>query len=477
MSLPKCKDFTDYNKYPGEENPTTDAQMQEYMDNQNQLMKAASAMMWQPSSEYDVGDIVVSPAMPANTEAVCVTAGMTDSVLEPSWTTGNNIPDGSCFWKLRYVHYTSFLATEEDAVAGTDTEKIMTPATSKYAIEKLAGLPIGHEWWTANPNIPVGCLPLFGGTFSREAYKDLWEWVQTQGSYLISEAEWQEKATANDGNVAFYSDGDGSTTFRVPAIFCWAKGANNIDEVGGYLADMLGSHTHAPKVTGGNEINARFTMNQDWGTASVARWKVDKGTEVTVMGADVSATDYTTNDITQGTIDYTGGEETRPKTITGMYLVKAFGTVSNVGNQDIADISAGLTSAETRISSAETRLTAAEVDIDAKVSSPFTACATTIGGASTTKPAVVVSSYRSGTEWYRKYSDGWIEQGGYVEGSGYNTVTINLHVAMKTTDYCAISQAVGGGKVTSGYGDASNLTTTTFSSQQHGSHRWYVCGV
>lgn len=137
MSLPKCKDFTDYNKYPGEENPTTDAQMQEYMDNQNQLMKAASAMMWQPSSEYEVGDIVISPAMPANTEAVCVTAGMTDSVLEPSWEMGNNIPDGSCFWKLRYVHYTSFLATEEEAAAGTDTEKIMTPAQTKMAINNM----------------------------------------------------------------------------------------------------------------------------------------------------------------------------------------------------------------------------------------------------------------------------------------------------------------------------------------------------
>ena len=111
--------------------------MQEYMDNQNQLMKAASAMMWQPSSEYEEGDIVISPAMPANTEAVCMVAGMTDTVLEPSWTMGSNIPDGSCFWKLRYVHYTSFLASEEEAAAGTDTEKIMTPATVKVAVGSM----------------------------------------------------------------------------------------------------------------------------------------------------------------------------------------------------------------------------------------------------------------------------------------------------------------------------------------------------
>ena len=107
---------------------------------------------------------------------------------------------------------------------------------------------------------------------------------------------------------------------------------------------------------------------------------------------------------------------------------------------------------------------------------PYTASATAIGGASATKPAVVVSSYRSGTSWWRKYSDGWVEQGGLVSGSGYNSVTISLHVVMKTTEYCAMSVAVGGGKVSSGFGDASNLTTSTFSSHQHGSHRWYVCG-
>lgn len=137
MSLPKCKNFTDYNRYPGETNPTTDAQMQEYMDNQNQLMKAASSMMWQPSTEYEAGDVIISPAMPANTEAVCTSAGTSDSALEPEWAIGTSIPDGSCFWKLRYVHYTSFLATNNEAIAGTDGEKIMTPAAVKTAVGSM----------------------------------------------------------------------------------------------------------------------------------------------------------------------------------------------------------------------------------------------------------------------------------------------------------------------------------------------------
>lgn len=38
-----------------------------------------------------------------------------------------------------------------------------------------------------------------------------------------------------------------------------------------------------------------------------------------------------------------------------------------------------------------------------------------------TAPAVVVETWLSGTEWYRVWSDGWIEQGGYNNGS--HTVT------------------------------------------------------
>lgn len=82
------------------------------------------------------------------------------------------------------------------------------------------GLPVGFEYFTTNPNIPAGSLPLQGGLYSRLAYPDLWAWVQTQQGYLIEESAWQAKAATNGGNVPFYSKGDGTTTFRVPALKC-----------------------------------------------------------------------------------------------------------------------------------------------------------------------------------------------------------------------------------------------------------------
>lgn len=51
---------------------------------------------------------------------------------------------------------------------------------------------------------------------------------------------------------------------------------------------------------------------------------------------------------------------------------------------------------------------------------PVKAICSTVDGAKVDTPVYVVETYKNGTEWYRKYSDGVIEQGGYVEGLSLN---------------------------------------------------------
>lgn len=55
-----------------------------------------------------------------------------------------------------------------------------------------------------------------------------------------------------------------------------------------------------------------------------------------------------------------------------------------------------------------------------------TAKATTTSSASNYKVAVIVQNYVSGTSWYRVWSDGWIEQGGF-----YNNIPSNATFAIK----------------------------------------------
>lgn len=102
MSIPKCKNFADYNKYPDDANPTTNAQMQEYMLNQNDLVKQIASMVWQPQTSYAAGQIIRSSAMPAGVVAVVTTAGQSGT-NEPTWKTTGTVSDSGVTWTMRNI--------------------------------------------------------------------------------------------------------------------------------------------------------------------------------------------------------------------------------------------------------------------------------------------------------------------------------------------------------------------------------------
>ena len=105
MTLPKKYDFNDYDNYLTDPNPTTSAEAQDYFRNMDMLVTAmVDAFLWQPKTNYANGDVVKSPSMPNGAEAVCVAEnGGKSSNVEPQWGNvgGENIADGTCFWKLR----------------------------------------------------------------------------------------------------------------------------------------------------------------------------------------------------------------------------------------------------------------------------------------------------------------------------------------------------------------------------------------
>ena len=101
--------------------------------------------------------------------------------------------------------------------------------------------------------------------------------------------------------------------------------------------------------------------------------------------------------------------------------------------------------------------------------------ATSIGGASATKPAVVVTTYRSGANWYRIWSDGTLEQGGKVARNG----TITLLKAFANTDYAPLLQCFQTGSSEDYTGNINRVTTTSFTYLCAGSvshFSWYAIG-
>lgn len=206
-------------------------------------------------------------------------------------------------------------------------------------------MPVGFAAFTVNPNLQAGWLPLLGGEYSRTAYADLWAWVQTQNGYLLEESAWQAKAAANGGNVPFYSKGDGSTTFRVPALKCWLKGAGSISEVGGYLAAGLPNIEGTLLGSGASNINNEtyFTGAFAYTDAVASKtYGASERSEKYNSSADFKAS--RSSDI------YGASDTVQPPSIVGLWCVKAYGTITNVGSTDVSNIASGLTSLETRFS-------------------------------------------------------------------------------------------------------------------------------
>lgn len=103
------------------------------------------------------------------------------------------------------------------------------------------------------------------------------------------------------------------------------------------------------------------------------------------------------------------------------------------------------------------------------------------------KPIVrLVASWKSGTSWYRKYSDGWIEQGGRFTYNQTNSghTTLNFNISFSNTNY----QIVGSGYRTDGNPNQGFATFRDFNtsycntafwddnSSNPGIINWYACG-
>lgn len=310
----------------------------------------------------------------------------------------------------------------------------------------VAGIPVGFEFFTLNPEAETGVLQYLGGEYSRETYKDLWEVIEKQPKRIISESEWQEKAAANNGNVPFYSTGDGSTTFRVPSVKCWVKGANETGEIGKYLLAGM------PNITG--QIPAgtyhQSSANRSW------EYGAFRGVnDNSYNSGDVSGSGYkyrVAMDASRSNAIFGNADTVQPESIVGVWCVKAFGTVSNVGNQDVTELSAEVTRVGTQVN---------EVADSVKGMIDY----------------VIESSYTE-NGWYRKYKSGRLVQGGKAVAPGDSGAigTVTLFIPFIDNKYDVIPGTYTDGENGS-IGDQPavyNKTTTNFKTRTGVSGTYYT---
>ena len=88
----------------------------------------------------------------------------------------------------------------------------------------------------------------------------------------------------------------------------------------------------------------------------------------------------------------------------------------------------------------------------------------------------LVASWRSGENWYRKWSDGWIEQGGQV---GANE-TYTYPISFSDNNYTLVTSprtSTSGNEMTWAQATPQNLTATSFKAPAGGTgFNFYACG-
>lgn len=204
---------------------------------------------------------------------------------------------------------------------------------------------VGKVEFTFNKTIPAGKIPAFGTEYSRTTYNKLWEEVQKHPEWKLTEEAWQEFYNTHNGQVPFYSDGDGSTTFRVPRLTGFFEGAGSLDEVGTIkeagLPNITGQVTWTSWENGGH-WSAKHT-GALYATNAYTSAHTDSSGSDGGLYHDIAFDAAKSNSI------YGTSDTVQPPSIVGMWVITAFVAVTGISSTTLDNIASGLTEAETRI--------------------------------------------------------------------------------------------------------------------------------
>lgn len=237
-----------------------------------------------------------------------------------------------------------------------DGEKFV-PFNISNAIE----MPVGFEDYVSYTELDPGQLIRNGQLVSREIYSDLWNFVQSKPSMLLTEEEWQANLTANEGLACnYYSAGDGSTNFRLPKASVIVLPDPNPENINKYSTDtqrnILGrqvigsissySPTNGDFVKGTTGafygIGRQYISNSVWSNDIAGSSTYINPDPTTNVPSGMNTGDTFLNNINFDASKSIGaehtGNEVKPKTITKLPIVYAFGRIVNAGELDFQTV-------------------------------------------------------------------------------------------------------------------------------------------
>lgn len=260
--------------------------------------------------------------------------------------------------------------------------------------EKLSKLgtvrPLGFHYLHPYGTVPADSIICNGATYSRALYKDFFDYITTQG-WVKTEAEWQEIATRDNGFCPFYSDGDGSTNFRTPKFAPYQQIAIASGDAGTYHQAGVPNINASCYVVTGDTSGAITT---------------EEGTNLTSDGARWGGKTHMTFDASKSNSIYGRSSTVQPESHGWMICVVVAGQATNLGSVDVSNVMSAVAQVQADVSAIP-------------------------------KPkAYVTETHVSGTQGYRVWSDGFIEQWGKVTVSGEDlNNTLTFQKPFKSTNY------------------------------------------
>lgn len=191
---------------------------------------------------------------------------------------------------------------------------------------KVGALPLGHLFAWPFQTPPDGAIQCNGATYNRALYKDFFAYATSKG-WVKTEAEWQSIASANGGYCPYYSQGDGSTTFRTPKFAPFMQVAIASGNVGKYhkagLPNITGTFTEHGN-TSGMKCTGAFTGEARIGIGSNSGGASDGG-RVTMDGSLSSSI-------------YGRSTTVQPEAHEWMICVVVAGQATNLGSVDVSNV-------------------------------------------------------------------------------------------------------------------------------------------
>ena len=279
------------------------------------------------------------------------------------------------------------------------------------------GLPLGYIYAWPYKTPMDGSIQISGQLLNRQLYADLFTYATSHGQ-VVSETEWQEKAAQQGGYCNFYSDGDGSTTFRAPKFAPYEKMTMVAANAGKYYEAGL------PNITGEGMAIA-YTGRTEDSSWSGALYYTEGDTSRTPNQGASPFPRLKFNASLSNSI-YGNSSTVTPESMDWIVCVVAFGAATNVGSVDVANVMSAVGQVQAEV----------ESKLDASI-------------------VHVVKSWKSedGASWYRIWSNGLIEQYGEMDSAASGSTTlISLFTEFSGTKYKVFVNFIRGSLLSNYYG-------------------------